>query len=245
MRKMRSASVITALAVLFTSTAALAGGMTTFDNGLEGWVGTQGMGGSSYIDTSDGNPAPCYRTDFSSFAIFGITYYNNTNPAFIGDYTATPQVDFTIDTNARVLNFLGMPTPRDLIVELRDYDNPPAGYNYVSVWAYIGYLDEADTGWLNWTASIEDTSALELPTGWYGTGAEDPHTYEPTLPPDRTFTSVLAGVDEIAFTTFVPGWFYADSYYDVSVDNIGVFQVPEPGTAGLLLIGLAGLLRRR
>lgn len=231
--------------LLFACTIASASGLTTFDDGQDGWVGTGGYGGSSFIDTSNGNPAPCYRTDFSSFMIFGVTFYNDTNEAFIGDYTATPQVNFAVDTKTDVLNCLGFPCPRDFIVELRDYDNPPEDYLYVSVWAYLGELNEEDTDWMSWSASIEDTSAEELPDGWYGTGYEDPITYEITLPEDRTFTSVLAGVDKMVLTTFVPGWAYADAYYDVSVDNIGVYQVPEPASAVLLLIGVACISRRR
>jgi hypothetical protein len=85
-----------------------------------------------------------------------------------------------------------------------------------------------------------------LPAGWGGTGAEDPNTFEPTLPPDRTFASVLAGVDEIVFTTFKPGFFYIDEYFDVSVDNIAVTFVPEPASlSGLIAVPLLMARRRR
>lgn len=239
MRRM-SCFAITPLLVL--TTAAFAGGMSTFDSGNDGWFGPTGIGGTTFIDTADGNPAPSLRTQFYDF---GITFYNNTNPAFIGDYTAAPQILFTVDTNARVMNFLGMPTPRTFIVELRDYDNPPQGYPWVSVWAELGVLDENNPGWHTWTVSIDDTSAVDPPLGWGGYGAEDPNTYEPMLPPDRTFASVLAGVDEIALTTLVPGYFFSFSDYDVALDNIGVFQIPEPTTAALLLLALACVARRR
>lgn len=232
-----------ALAAVLTPATTLAGGLTTFDNGYEGWVGPTGMGGITFIDTSGGNPAPSLRTQFVDF---GITFHNSTNPDFVGDYTATPVVDISVDTNTVALNYLGLPTPRDFIVELRDYDNPPAGYPWVSVWTSLGVLDENNPGWHTWGVTIEDTSAVALPDGWGGYGAEDPVTYEPVLPPDRTFTDVLAGVDEIALTTFVPGYFYSDSYYDVALDNISVALTPEP-TAGLLLLigGLTCLSRRR
>lgn len=250
MRKTRHVPVIRCAALICGVAAAVmlvpaasADGFTTFDGGTDGWVGPTGFGGITFVDDTFGNPAPSFRTQFNDF---GITFRNSTNPGFIGDYTATPQVDITIDAYTTKLNFLGMPTPRDFIVELRDYDNAPGGYPWVSVWTSLGELDESDPGWHTWSVSIADTSATELPAGWGGYGAEDPNTYAPILPADRTFASVLAGVDEIAFTTYVPGYFYSSSEYDVAIDNIGVYQVPEPGSAALLaLMTLAGVIRRR
>jgi hypothetical protein len=215
--------------------------MVTFDNGDEGWKGPQGFGGMTFIDQNFGNPQPSLRTQFTDF---GITFYNNTNPAFTGDFTSTMTAEISIDAYTTALNFLGLPTPREFIVELRDYDAPPAGYPYVSVWHSLGVLDENDPGWHIWGVTIDDTSATDLPPGWGGTGAEDPMTFEPMLPPDRTFASVLAGVDEMAFTTFVPGFFFADSFYDVAVDNITVERIPEPDTFALAAIASALLLRR-
>ena len=59
---------------------------------------------------------------------------------------------------------------------------------------------------------------------------------------------MLAGVDEVAFTTLVPGYMYGFTYFDVAVDNISISPVPEPAQGGMLLAGLAGmaaLARRR
>lgn len=219
----------------------MADGYSTFDDGLDGWDGTAGYGGVSAFDTAEGNPAPCYHVQYADFMIFGMTIHNDTNTAFLGDYTVTPQVDFTVDTKTTVLNCLGFPTSRDLVLMLVDHDGDvPAG-----VWTYIALLDEADPNWLTWTASITDTSAVDLPVDWYGYGAYDPDTFEPMLPEGRTFTDVLAGVDEISLTTYIPGVFFTDSYYDVAVDNIGVFQVPEPTAVMLLLVGVAWVSSRR
>ncbi len=231
-------SVACVLAIAVPATATV----TTFDNGPEGWSGPQGPGGNSFIDPNFGNTAPSLRTQFSDF---GITFRNSTNPGFIGDYTATPEVNFTIDTYTAQLNFLGLPTQREFIVELRDFDNPPAGYPWVSVWASLGVLNESNPGWHTWGVSIPDTSMIDLPAGWGGYGAEDPNTFEPMLPADRTFTDVLAGVDQIAFTTFVPGFFFTMSDYDVAVDNIGAFRVPESTTAVIVLLGAMTVVRRK
>jgi hypothetical protein len=97
--------------------------------------------------------------------------------------------------------------------------------------------------WEHFSVTIADTSAMALPAGWGGYGAEDPNTFEPMLPPGRTFTSVLAGVDELAFSTLAPGYFYGFTDFDVSLDNLTISRVPEPA-AGLLLVA-AVFMRRR
>jgi hypothetical protein len=219
-----------------------AGDITTFDNGAEGWVGPAGPGGATFIDGGFGNPAPSLRTQFNDF---GITFSNDSNPGFIGDYTQAPQAIIGIDVYTTFLNFFGQDVTRDFIVDLRDYDNPEPGYPWTSVWYNIGVLDAANPGWHTWGVTITDTSATELPPGWGGYGAEDPVTFEPELPADRTFASVLAGVDEIAFTTLVPGFFFGFTDHDVAVDNISLQLVPEPATAGLMLMTVLMLRRRR
>ena len=112
--------------------------------------------------------------------------------------------------------------------------SPPGGMSYLSV--FVQY---------HAAVTVANPTQATLPAGWGGTGAEDPVTFEPTLPPDRTFASVLAGVDEIVFTTFKPGFFYIDEYFDVSVDNIAVTFVPEPASLSALLGATLLLARRR
>lgn len=227
-----------ALAAAVTASAATT---VTFDDGGEGWDGPQGIGGATEIDPDFGNAAPSLHTVFNDF---GITFSTATNEAFLGDYTALPAVQLGLDVNTQFLNFFGQDVTREFIVDLRDYDNPSGGYPWTSVWYKLGTLDAADAGWHTWTVTIADTSATELPPGWGGYGAEDPNTFEPILPEDRTFTSVLAGVDEIAFTTLVPGFFFGFTDHDVAVDNIFIQPVPEPSAAALAGIVLAALAAR-
>ena len=61
-----------------------------------------------------------------------------------------------------------------------------------------------------------------------------------------TFADVLANVDEIAFTTLQPGFFFTFDDYDVTLDNISITATPTPGALALLgLSGIAGTRRRR
>ena len=99
--------------------------------------------------------------------------------------------------------------------------------------------------------TIDDTSATDLPPGWGGTGAEN-EFFEPVLPENRTFTSVLAGVDEIAVTTLEPGFFFGFTDFDVRIDNIArsgpaIPTMSEYGLMGMAaaLLAAGGLVLRR
>lgn len=239
-------AMLAAAASCAMTAGALAGTSTTtvtFSNGTEGWVGPQGSGGSTVIEPTGGNPGEYYHTIFNNF---GIEFRTDTNQAFLGDYTQYGEVNLSIDVDVNDISFFGGPAPRDLIVELRDYDNAPTGYPYVSVWYTLTTMPGAtDLDWMTHGVTITDTNATELPAGWGGYGAEDPDTFEPTLPDDRTFASVLAGIDEVAFSTYVPGFFFGFTDFDIGVDNISISttQVPAPGA--LALLGAAGLCSRR
>jgi hypothetical protein len=249
----RRATVFLAMGAAYLASVATASAATstttTFTGGnTEGWTGTGGFGGATAVDFNDGNPLPSFRTQFPSFAIFGITFANDTNPAFLGSYTQAP-FTISIDHKTRILGLIN-PGVRDLVLELRDYDNPPTGYPYVSVFYDLGDLRDPNAGgsgnWELGTVTVANPNQSTLPAGWGGTGAENPVTFEPELPPDRTFASVLASVDEIVFTTFKPGLFYTDNFFDVAVDNISLSFIPEPGALSVLCgAGLLALRRRR
>lgn len=219
-----------------------------FSNGAQGWEGTQpadGIGGSG-IDTSMGNGAPSMRTVINNF---GIGFSNSTNQNYLGDYGKLGSVTIGLDIIANTISYFGQNVSRNLVVELRDYANTPAGMPYTSVWFDLGSID-ATQGWQHLSVTIADTTAAALPAGWGGYGSSD-DADGPSLPDDRTFADVLSSVDELVFSTYVPGWFYGFTDFDVAIDNIsvsaGAAEVPEPSSYALLFggLGLMGFMTRR
>jgi hypothetical protein len=214
------------IGALAAGSAGALGAVTTFDNGLEGWS----VSGRTTISQTGGNPGA--NLDVELLDVFGAEIRNTTNAAFLGDYTARGPIRLTVDVKTNSIDFFGTPVTRDLVVELRDHNPPGSSYPWVSVWRRIGTLDAGVPGWVTYSADILDPTAEELPEGWGGTGDEDPVTYEPRLPPGRTFASVLASVDELHFTTFVPGFFYGFTNFDIQVDNVGFEPLPPAYALG-------------
>jgi len=242
---------LTVLSAMAMATAT-AGTTVDFSNGLQGWDNHPAYDGEAgaWIDTSHGSPA----LHTINPVTFGMSWTNTTNPAFVGNYGASPSVTLGIDILANSIIYwgTGQEVTRNLVVELRDYDNPYQGMPYTSVWYNLGVIG-AGMGWQHFEVTIADTASAALPGGWGGYGIDDTETDGvPALPPDRSFADVLASIDEIAFTTFVPGYFYGWTGYDVVVDNISISNgaasdVPEPGSLAMLAsgLGMLGLARRR
>ncbi|TFW27620.1 PEP-CTERM sorting domain-containing protein [Duganella callida] len=237
--------VMMALVLSLAGGAAMAASSATvdFSKGDEGWWGMQplnGVGGSG-IDASLGNGAPALRTVIENF---GVTWGTSSNQAFLGDYTKSSSVTIGLDISAQQINYFGQDVSRNVVVELRDYDNKPADLPYTSVFYNLGSID-ATKGWQHLSVTIGDTSSALLPSGWGGYGGPD--ATGPTLPSGRTFASVLSSVDEIVFTTLQPGYVYGFTQFDVAIDNVSISAVPEPSTYGMLIggLGLVGWLARR
>jgi hypothetical protein len=237
---------VTALATL-ASSAALAASpyLVNFDNGMEGWQADGGASvGYSAIDKTLGDGSLSFHGAGSSY---GWSLINTSNAAFLGDYTAMKSLTFSLDVTVKELSEIpgGIPLPRELVIELRDYDKPASNRPFSSVWYSLGMIrgDVTDTQHLSVT--INDTSSLTLPAGWHGTGAVS--GWDMVLPPGQTFQRLLQDVDAIAITTFVPGYFYAGTYFDMAVDNISISAVPEPSQWGMMAagLGLLGLTARR
>ena len=193
---------------------------TAFDNGSAGWLYQREVPGIMWVDDSVGNQAPAIHHT-QSFAQGSMMFQHRER--WLQPLRSGLPVKFKLDTNALTVNYLGSPTARELVLELRDYDKPPKGHPYTSVWTIIGSLDAVNLpGWRTWSVTIADPASATLPAGWGGYGAEN-KLGEPRLPRGRTFADVLAGVDEIAITTFQPGYAYgSDHDFDVVYDNIEV-----------------------
>jgi hypothetical protein len=220
--------------VLAAAAAAAGAQVTGFDNGTEGWS----VSGRDDISPTGGNPGA--NMDVQVLDVFGADVRNATSP-FARDYRNFGLISFTIDVQVDNIDFFGQQVSRDLVVELRNFDTPGTG-GFASIWAHLGTLSPQQD-WTRYSVDL-DTTAFDLPSGWNGAGGEDPNTFEPILPPGVTVQDVLSGVDEIAFTTFVPGFFYGFTNFDLSVDNVGVV-VPAPGGALVLPAGLMLAGRRR
>lgn len=243
--------IMFALALSLASSVSMAAPTSSFvdfSSGGQGWEGTQpadGNGGSG-IDTSLGNGAPALHTIINNF---GINFSNSSNQSYLGDWSALGSVTIGIDVIANSISYFGQQVSRNLVVELRDYGNTPDGMPYTSVWFDLGQID-ATKGWQSLSVTIADTTAAALPAGWGGYGSPD-DANGPGLPTDRTFADVLSSVDELVFSTYVPGWFYGFTDFDVAVDNIsvsvGAAEVPEPASIALLAggLGLMGFMTRR
>jgi MYXO-CTERM domain-containing protein len=230
--------------IALSAGGALAGvGTTTvdFNDGTtQGWEGPQGFGGSSFVDPTHGvDGTGGLRTQFNNF---GIDFYNNTNSAFLGDYTQYDEVTISFDLRIDQIGAF-LPVPRPFMLELRNNDLGDAGYPWASAYLLFDwYSADSFEGFTTLSATF-DPNAVSLPTGWGGTGSEDPNTFEPTLPDGVTFADVLSGVDEIAISTILPGFFFTFDDYDVTLDNISITTVPAP--SALALIGLGGIVGTR
>ena len=187
-----------------------------FEDGDGGWEGPQGFGGATVIDPVGGNPGANLHTVFSDF---GVTFRNSSNPAWVQDLSKYDSVRLSMDLQVVDISGFGGPVPRPWLVEIRDFDNA-GSYPWVSVYYLFDWVGNSD--WTTWSVTIDDPSATEMPAGWGGTGAEDPVTFEPMLPEGRTFADVLAGADEIAYTTYLPGYFFTQDNYDLRLDNIAI-----------------------
>ena len=206
-------ATLTVLGML--TAAAAADGTVTFDGGPAGWS----ISGRDTIDADGGNPGANMHGILID--VFGADTRSDSDPDFLGDLTRFGPFTLSIDIKVNSIDFFGTQVPRTLIVDLRDYVDGP--YPWVSVWYELGVLTSDRPGWIRYSVDIADPNADTLPPGWGGYGDEDAFG-NPRLPANRTFASVLRNVDEVSFTTFVPGYFYGFTNFDIQVDNIHIGQ---------------------
>lgn len=185
--------------------------VVTLENGAEGWDG------NAPIEPTGGNPD---GNAHFLLETFGIRYSTETHPAFIGNMTVHPSITVGVDAVAHSITYLGNEVSRDVVVEFRSRALAQNGYPWTSVWFNLGTI-AAGTPWQSLSVTVAPNSAT-LPAGWGGYGDEDPKTFEPRLPPGVTFADVMATVDEVEFSTFVPGFFYGFTIFDARFDNFRI-----------------------
>jgi hypothetical protein len=216
--------------------------VVTFDNGTEGWtpggdcgtvVPTGGLPGARW------NIASVICGEPNNYILQGyFILSNDTNPAFLGDYSAKGPVRLSVDVDVTDFTYYFFGTEveefRQVVFELIDHDiqyvDPDTGYSWP--WASViypaGYLPNRNAGWKHFNVDIPDPSSATLPAGWSGFGGPEDENYFPQLPPGVTFADVLAGVDEIKIHAIEPGFFYDFGFiYDLDFDNIAITALPQ------------------
>jgi hypothetical protein len=201
--------------------------VTSFDNGTEGWS----ISGRTDIDAAGGNPGANMHGILID--VFGADIRNNSNADYLGDLSRYgTSIEISIDMKTNSLDFFGTQVPRELVVDLRDFSNDN-GFPWTSVWFSLGTIGvDFNSEWTTYSVIVENTDDTSMPAGWAGYGAET-NLGEPILPDGRTFASVLASVDEFAITTFVPGFFFGFTNFDIQIDNITIRSIGAPCPADL------------
>lgn len=255
MRKgLRSVGLVMGGVLLSAVASAAQASVTTFDgeqtNGWGIFYGNDGVLGD-FVLPEGGNTGA--NLQWRMVDTFGFRLRNDTNADVLGNYSRfSSGVTLSVDVKVTSIHYDpffdgGYEVPRHLVVELVDYGETAQGLPYTSVWYDLGVISSAATSdWTTMSITVDDVLATALPAGWGGYGAETAFG-EPFLPTDRTFASVLSSVDEIWFTSYVPGYVYGFTAYDLQFDNITVAPAAIPEPSALALITPAALLlgRRR
>lgn len=235
-----------AIALAAAPTLAMAGPSLLFedfeDSDHQGWL----VNGNEMI-FGGGNPGNYMGIPFDTF--FGVHLTNSSaSSPLVGDVARHGgPLRLQVDVSVFALrNFFGgtiSPSYFPLTLQLVDTRDPSNFEDDVSVYIVGAGLPTEGADWQTRTFTIPDPTSVTLPAGWGGTGYEDPETFELRLPDGVTYADVLASVDEVRLTTFVPGYFYGFNFWEVGFDNIRINRVPAP--ASLAMLGAAGLLGAR
>lgn len=193
---------------------------TTFEDGMDGWEGTNGTFLGTDLSTGNRHLRTVDET-------FGVWYSTDQNAQFLGDYTQHTEITLSMDLRVDLLNSQNLPDTlvpqtRPLVVELRNRDFAGGFFDYASVYFVLSrQISELNQdGWTSFSVTFDPTSTT-LPDGWGGFGGKD-DADGPVLPDGVTFADVLSNVDEVVWSTFDPEEFYLFAFFDVSLDNFGI-----------------------
>ena len=114
--------------------------LVTFSEGAEGWIGTNGSTGATELEETGGNPAHHLHTVFNDFGI----EFDNTNAVQLQGHLSHDAVTIEVDLKVEAIDFFGTPVTRPWLLEIRDYDDPPSGQLWVSVWYLFEWIGAED-----------------------------------------------------------------------------------------------------
>jgi hypothetical protein len=190
-----------------------------FENGNNsGWWST----GGSELFFSNGNPGSYMGVPYGDWYWITLGTDQVGNPG-TGDLTRHGgPLEFGVDIRVFQLhNWFNEPMdPNNFPVVIQFVDG--SGPYEVSVFHVSNGMPRVAQEWVRFNFEVPDPTGTALPAGWGGTGDEDPVTYEPILPPGRTYRSVMENVTEVRITTSVPGYFYIPSWWEVGFDNLSI-----------------------
>lgn len=193
------------------------------DNNASGWTAN----GVPTLYEEGGNPGQYMGIPLADFQWISLSAREESSMVF-GDLSRY-DADIMISVDVRVdglYNFDNQPMNPlwfPLVIQLWNYDIPADVP--VSVYLISQTLPENFGEWKRIEFTIPNASATSLPPGWGGTGAEDPITYEPTLPGGVTYRDVLSNIGQVDISTSLPGHFYGPSFWQVSWDNLRIERV--------------------
>jgi hypothetical protein len=204
-----------------------ASGQVLLSEGFNDGPGVWAWTGDSTIELSGGNPGSFAKVPMSDW--YWLTLSTDVpGTALTGDLTRHGG-DLQLSLDIRVHGLFNWNNdPMDpgnfpVVFQFVDATDP-----FVSVYWTGPGMPAVAQGWQRFTCTIPNPTSTTLPPGWGGTGDEDPVTFEPILPPGRTYTSVLRNVGEVRVTTARPGWFYIPSFWEAGFDTVQFSRVGGP-----------------
>jgi hypothetical protein len=195
------------------------------DGNASGWTAN----GIPTIFESDGNPGQYMGVPLLDF--FGVQLSAREEASRVFGDLARYGGPLRISVDVRVFGIFDFdnnpidPANYSLVLQMWNYEIPSDGI--VSAYVIGNPLPSVESGWTRVVFDIPDPTQTELPAGWGGTGAEDPVTFEPELPPGVAYRDVLSNIGQMDLTTFVPGFFYGFNFWEVGWDNLRIEVITD------------------